>query len=102
MKNIISLNHNVYAVYTDETLLTDKLDYVKNKIVAIEAPRELQNADDLGYVEVTEDGFAYTSSEEYLNFKKNGFVGIYTEEELNSENFIAKLEALRNELYEED
>lgn len=99
MKNIVSLNHNIYAVYAGEKeLLGDKLDYVANKIVAIEIPGDLRDCENLGYIELDRDGFGFVSSENILTFEKNGFVGIYAEEELGDEEFIADLEVCRHKL----
>ena len=86
-ERIIPLYHTIWVVYANkEEMLKGNLAYIKNKILAV-------NTDRLEYLEMCRDGIDFFDSTESENF-----IGFYEDHELDTEDFIADLEAYANKL----
>ena len=86
-ERIIPLYHTIWVVYANkEEMLKGNLAYIKNKILAV-------NTDKLEYLEMCRDGIDFFDSTESENF-----IGFYEDHELDTEGFIADLEAYASKL----
>lgn len=86
-ERIIPLHHTIWAVYANkEEMLKGNLIYYKNKVLAV-------NVDRLEYLEMARDGIDFFDSS-----SSEDFIGFYEDHELDTEDFIADLEAYANKL----
>ena len=87
MKNIIPLNHTIWAIHgNDEEMLKGNLKYFKNKVLAV-------SLEENSYLIMSRDYIAFESLSDSSNF-----IGLYESYELDTEEFIMDLEVYLNNL----
>lgn len=86
-ERIIPLHHTIWAIYAnEEEMLKGNLAYHKSRVLAV-------NIDKDEYLEMSRDAITFWDSSYSSNF-----IGFYEDHELDTEDFIADLEAYANKL----